>query len=102
MKYAEPAPAKLNLALHVRGKLPDGRHSLETLFAFCTDGDRLEGEEADELSLSISGPFAEELSATENLVLDAANALRNAAGISSGARLERKMELGLNTANAAP
>lgn len=87
MRYAEPAPAKLNLALHVRGKLPDGRHSLETLFAFCTDGDRIEGEEADELSLSISGPFAEALSATENLVLDAANALRNAAGMSSGARL---------------
>jgi len=37
----EIAPAKLNLALHVRGRLPDGRHSIETIFAFCTDGDRL-------------------------------------------------------------
>ena len=42
MRYSEPAPAKLNLALHIRGKLPDGRHALETVFAFCTDGDRLE------------------------------------------------------------
>ena len=40
----EIAPAKLNLALHVRGKLPDGRHAIETIFAFCTDGDRLSAE----------------------------------------------------------
>jgi 4-diphosphocytidyl-2-C-methyl-D-erythritol kinase len=87
MRYAEPAPAKLNLALHVRGKLPDGRHSLETLFAFCTDGDRLEAEEAGELNLTISGPFAEGLSSTNNLVMDAATALQKAAGIEAGARL---------------
>lgn len=87
MRYFEPAPAKLNLALHVRGKLPDGRHSLETLFAFCTDGDRLEAEEADELSLEIAGPFAEGLSTSDNLVLDAATALREEAGFTAGARL---------------
>ena len=57
----EIAPAKLNLALHVRSKLPDGRHSIETIFAFCTDGDRLSAEPADELSLQLSGPFAAEL-----------------------------------------
>ena len=93
MKYAEPAPAKLNLALHVRGKLPDGRHSLETIFAFCTDGDRLEADEADALSLSIRGPFAEGLSVTDNLVLDAAIALRNAAGVTAGARLHLTKKL---------
>ena len=27
----EIAPAKLNLALHVRGKLADGRHAIETI-----------------------------------------------------------------------
>ena len=37
----EIAPAKLNLALHVRSRRDDGRHDIETLFAFCTDGDRL-------------------------------------------------------------
>ncbi|HEX4799676.1 MAG TPA: 4-(cytidine 5'-diphospho)-2-C-methyl-D-erythritol kinase, partial [Sphingomicrobium sp.] len=56
--YREIAPAKLNLALHVRGKLPDGRHAIETLFAFCTDGDRLSGEESDSIALSVTGPFA--------------------------------------------
>jgi len=87
MRFSEPAPAKLNLALHVRGKLPDGRHALETLFAFCTDGDRLEAETADQLSLEISGPCAEGLSATDNLVMRAAEALREAAGETRGARL---------------
>jgi 4-diphosphocytidyl-2-C-methyl-D-erythritol kinase len=87
MRLSEPAPAKLNLALHVRGKLPDGRHALETLFAFCTDGDRLEAEPADDLTLDVSGPFAEGLTTDDNLVMRAANALRAAAGVSAGARL---------------
>ena len=90
----EIAPAKLNLALHVRGKLPDGRHAIETLFAFCTDGDRLSAEYADDLSLDISGPFAGDLPATgDNLVLRAAEALRDAAAVSGGAsiRLEKRL-----------
>ncbi|HYC96262.1 MAG TPA: 4-(cytidine 5'-diphospho)-2-C-methyl-D-erythritol kinase [Sphingomicrobium sp.] len=87
MRYSEPAPAKLNLALHVRGRLPDGRHALETLFAFCVDGDQLEAEAADELNLKIQGPFAFGLAADDNLVLRAADALREAAGVTAGAEL---------------
>jgi len=87
MGLSEPAPAKLNLALHVRGKLPDGRHALETVFAFCTDGDRLEADAADELGLEIVGPFADGLSTEDNLVQRAAERLREAAGIRAGARL---------------
>ena len=69
MDFAEPAPAKLNLALHVRGKLPDGRHRIETIFAFCTDGDRVAANAADHLSLQSVGPFASEIGAPEdNLV----------------------------------
>jgi 4-diphosphocytidyl-2-C-methyl-D-erythritol kinase len=84
----EIAPAKLNLALHVRGKLPDGRHAIETVFAFCTDGDRLSAEPAVELSLQVSGPFAAELPrAEDNLVIRAAGALRDVAGMSEGARM---------------
>ena len=55
MELQEPAPAKINLALHVRGKLSDGRHRLETIFAFCTDGDRVTARPADELSLQVEG-----------------------------------------------
>jgi 4-diphosphocytidyl-2-C-methyl-D-erythritol kinase len=87
MRLSEPAPAKLNLALHVRGRLPDGRHALETIFAFCTDGDRLEAEPADELSLEVIGPFFQGLSNNDNLVMIAAHALRQAAGANAGARL---------------
>ncbi|MGZ2411320.1 4-diphosphocytidyl-2-C-methyl-D-erythritol kinase [Sphingomonas sp. F9_3S_D5_B_2] len=90
----EIAPAKLNLALHVRGRLPDGRHSIETIFAFCTDGDRLSAAAAEDLSLEISGPFAAELSSQgDNLVLRAAEALRLAAGVTHGAaiRLEKNL-----------
>jgi 4-diphosphocytidyl-2-C-methyl-D-erythritol kinase len=93
MRLAEPAPAKLNLALHVRGKLPDGRHRLETVFAFCTDGDRLEVEAADELSQEVVGPFAAGLSGEENLVLVAARSLREAAGVTAGARLTLNKKL---------
>lgn len=87
MRLSEPAPAKLNLALHIRGKLPDGRHALETLFAFCIDGDRLEAEEADDLSLKIIGRFATGLPIEDNLVLKAAAALRDEAGVEQGAHL---------------
>ncbi|MCL6740249.1 4-(cytidine 5'-diphospho)-2-C-methyl-D-erythritol kinase [Sphingomonas sp. RB56-2] len=88
MRLSEPAPAKLNLALHVRGTLPDGRHALETIFAFCTDGDRLDGEDSDKLSLDIVGPFADSLAADDqNLVLRAAHALADAANIEPKAAL---------------
>ncbi|HET7576181.1 MAG TPA: 4-(cytidine 5'-diphospho)-2-C-methyl-D-erythritol kinase [Sphingomicrobium sp.] len=87
----EIAPAKLNLALHVRGKLPDGRHAIETIFAFCTDGDWLtaEGQSLDEgLSLTVTGPHGAELSSgDDNLVLKAARLLAAAAGVEEGAAL---------------
>jgi 4-diphosphocytidyl-2-C-methyl-D-erythritol kinase len=104
----EIAPAKLNLALHVRGKLPDGRHSIETLFAFCTDGDWLSAEPADALSLQLTGPFAGELpDEADNLVLRAAKALAEAAGVGKGAaitldkRLPVASGLGGGSADAA-
>ncbi len=79
----EPAPAKLNLALHVRARRADGYHELETLFAFCEHGDALHAEPADDLSLAITGPFAPGLDTDDNLVLRAARAL----GAGRGARL---------------
>ena len=88
MELKELAPAKLNLALHVRQKLPDGRHRIETVFAFCTDGDEVSATASDELSLSLAGPFARELGNSEdNLVLKAAHALREHAGVAEGAAL---------------
>ncbi len=86
MKISEPAPAKLNLALHVRGKLADERHAIETVFAFCTDGDRIEGTGAGDITLEVAGPFAGGLKG-DNLVLTATRALRDATGVDRGAAL---------------
>jgi 4-diphosphocytidyl-2-C-methyl-D-erythritol kinase len=82
----EIAPAKLNLALHVRGKRPDGRHSIETIFAFCLDGDGLSAEDSDALSLQVTGPFAPDIG-EDNLVMRAARALADAAGVTKGAAM---------------
>jgi 4-diphosphocytidyl-2-C-methyl-D-erythritol kinase len=93
-QLTEAAPAKINLALHVRERMTDGYHRLETIFAFAEDGDRLFVEPADALSLAIEGPFAEGLSAGhDNLVLRAAEALRQAGGIRDGAALRLEKNL---------
>lgn len=84
----EAAPAKLNLALHVRGRAADGYHDIETIFAFAEEGDRLSATQAEGISLAIEGPFAGALSAEpDNLVLRAARLLAKRAGIASGAAL---------------
>lgn len=87
---AEPAPAKINLALHVRRRRADGYHDLESVFAFTAFGDRLTARPADGLSLVVAGPTAGALAgeaAEDNLVLRAARALAGAAGIGAGAAL---------------
>jgi 4-diphosphocytidyl-2-C-methyl-D-erythritol kinase len=72
----ETAYAKLNLALHVRAREADGYHRLETLFAFCEDGDVLTVAPGEGLSLTVTGPFADALAGeVDNLVLRAARAL---------------------------
>lgn len=84
----ETAYAKLNLALHVRERLPDGYHRIETVFAFCEDGDTLTVAEGDEVGLDIIGPFANVLNASpDNLVLRAARALRERFAVDAGADL---------------
>jgi 4-diphosphocytidyl-2-C-methyl-D-erythritol kinase len=83
----ETAYAKVNLALHVRGREADGYHRLETAFAFAEDGDLLSVAEGDGISLRTIGPFAYALEDEDNIVLTAAKALRDRAGITAGAAL---------------
>lgn len=76
---AEPAPAKLNLALHVRARRADGYHALETLFAFARDGDVVTVAPATSPDFRLIGPFAPVLAgepASGNLVLRAEAAFR--------------------------
>jgi 4-diphosphocytidyl-2-C-methyl-D-erythritol kinase len=57
----ETAPAKINLALHVRHRRADGYHELETLFAFATEGDIVTVEPATTDVFEIDGPQASAL-----------------------------------------
>lgn len=67
------APAKVNLALHVTGRRPDGYHLLDSLVVFADAGDRLRIEAAQTLSLAVTGPFAAGVPTDgTNLVLKAA------------------------------
>lgn len=89
-----PAPAKLNLYLHVTGKRADGFHLLDSLVAFAGVYDVVEVSPADDLSLAIEGPFAAALPpAADNLALRAARALREAAGVAAGARIRLEKRL---------
>lgn len=84
----ETAYAKINLALHVRRRRADGYHDIESLFAFATDGDVLfaQARQDSQISLSIDGPFATNLSSgPDNLVIRAAEALREGCGVTKGA-----------------
>lgn len=84
----EFAPAKLNLFLHVIGRRPDGYHVLDSLVAFAGCADVLHAGDADDLSLTITGPFAAGLAGeADNLVLRAARALAAEAGVAARARL---------------
>jgi 4-diphosphocytidyl-2-C-methyl-D-erythritol kinase len=90
----EIAFAKVNLALHVRAREPDGYHRIETIFVFAEHGDRLSVSEARDLSLSVTGPFAGALAAeADNLVLRAAEALRSRYGVREGGalRLDKRL-----------
>ena len=72
------APAKLNLYLHVLGQRSDGYHLLDSLVMFADVGDVVCVSSAPTLSLKITGPFAEDLTATDpenNLVMRAARKL---------------------------
>ncbi len=90
----ETAYAKINLALHVRGREADGFHRIETIFAFCEEGDRLSVAPADTIGLSITGRFAGTLTAGEdNLVLRAARALAAYCGTRRGAAIALEKNL---------
>jgi len=90
----EIARAKVNLHLHVLGRRRDGHHLIDSLAVFPELGDRIEVEAASGLSLSVDGPFADQLpSDGANLVLRAAEALSRLAGSGRGAaiRLEKAL-----------
>ena len=93
MSGPETAYAKINLALHVRELMADGYHRIETVFAFCADGDRVSAEQADALSLDLGGPFAAGLDTAGNLVARAADLFKEKSGAGEGAAIRLDKQL---------
>jgi len=90
-----PAPAKLNLFLHVLGRRPDGYHQLQTLFQLLDVGDELQFALHDdgEVLLTTNNPV---LDNPNNLVLRAALLLKETSGVSAGVdiTLNKRLPLG--------
>lgn len=92
MNLAETAHAKLNLALHVRRRRPDGYHDLETIFAFTELGDELGAGPGAGVTLAVDGPFASAVPpGSDNLVLRAAALLDGGAGRGAALRLTKNL-----------
>jgi len=73
LKITRLAPAKINLMLHVVGRLEDGYHHLQSLVAFADAGDEITVEKTEASSLTVDGPFAAHVPlAAENSVILAA------------------------------
>lgn len=82
-----PAPAKLNLFLHITGRRPDGYHTLQTVFQLLDYGDTLHFRSSTEdwdLHFSCSDPALE---SHDNLVLKAARLLQAKLPVPRGARI---------------
>ncbi len=84
-RLALGAAAKINLALEVLGKRPDGYHEIATVMQTVDLSDRLVLEDAEALELRASTPAVP--TDETNLALRAARALREAAGVKRGVRI---------------
>lgn len=71
-----PAPAKLNLFLHITGRRDNGYHELETLFQFLTIADTLEFTLNDDGVIRLNSDSPEPIALADNLIYRAAQALQ--------------------------
>jgi 4-diphosphocytidyl-2-C-methyl-D-erythritol kinase len=90
-----PAPAKLNLFLHVTGRRPDGYHTLQTLFRFVGLHDLLRFVPRSDGLVVLANPIPGVPPETD-LTVRAAEALRRAAGVRDGVtiHLEKYLPMG--------
>lgn len=95
-----PAPAKLNLFLHITGRRADGYHELQTVFQLLDYGDTLTFSPRHDsaLALSVGGSVSlDRVTPSDNLVLRAAHALRERGGrpdLGADIHLEKRLPTG--------
>lgn len=89
-----PAPAKLNLFLHITGRRPDGYHELQSVFVPISLADTLDFETRDDGQLLRAGDLIGPLEG--DLVLRAARLLQQESGTTQGAhiRVEKRIPAG--------
>jgi 4-diphosphocytidyl-2-C-methyl-D-erythritol kinase len=89
-----PAPAKLNLFLHVLGRRNDGYHELQTVFRFLEYNDELMFETRRDGKVTRQGN--DEIPATDDLCVRAARLLQNVTGTSLGShiRVTKRIPIG--------
>lgn len=90
-----PAPAKLNLFLHITGRRADGYHLLQTAFQFVDYGDALQFDVTVQPDIVLLDTV-EGVAAEENLIVRAATLLKSTTGSSKGVqiRLQKKLPMG--------
>ncbi|HNQ04899.1 MAG TPA: 4-(cytidine 5'-diphospho)-2-C-methyl-D-erythritol kinase [Thiobacillaceae bacterium] len=90
-----PAPAKLNLFLHVVGRRPDGYHLLQTVFRFLDVGDWLEITPRADGRIRLLSPLPG-LDPEQDLCWRAARLLQEYGGCRQGAdiRLDKRLPMG--------
>lgn len=82
-----PAPAKLNLFLHVTGRRDDGYHVLQTLFQLLDWGDEVRIREDSTGKIRKSGPNYG-VPEHQDLAIRAAQLLKRETGVSGGAEIQ--------------
>nr|WP_177429739.1 4-(cytidine 5'-diphospho)-2-C-methyl-D-erythritol kinase [Pseudomonas mangrovi] len=90
-----PAPAKLNLMLHIVGRRADGYHELQTLFQFIDHADQLRFQARDDGEIRLHSDIAG-VPHDDNLIVRAARALQQHASCPLGADiwLDKRLPMG--------
>jgi 4-diphosphocytidyl-2-C-methyl-D-erythritol kinase len=90
-----PAPAKLNLFLHVVGRRADGYHLLQTLFRFIGHGDQLTFSPRDDGEVTLARPLPG-VPTESDLTVRAARLLQTETGCRQGVEIsvEKRLPMG--------
>lgn len=91
-----PAPAKLNLFLHINSRRDDGYHELQTLFQFVAHCDYLDFKVTDKPTLKLYSSMSSVVADSDNLILRAAKLLQEHTLCQQGAEiwLDKRLPMG--------